>query len=92
MYINKTRDTFWKSFGDLPKKIQDGATVRYNKFKESGSDTTFHSVNVKYPGNLEHFAIYAPNRNYRAICFQLPKGTLHWWWIGTHEEYNKKLK
>ena len=84
--VNKN---FWKMFDRLPQKVRDVAKETYRLFEEN-----------PYHEKLE-FKSLIRNRNiwtvrvgirYRAVGRMVKKGEIVWFWIGSHEEYNKYAK
>jgi len=74
--------SFWKCHEKLPKHIQKLAKKNFALFK----------VNPWHPslGFAEKGEIYTVEvgRSYRALARERNRH-YYWFWIGTHEEYNK---
>ena len=74
--------SFWNCYGKLPKHIQKLADKNFALFK----------VNPWHPslGFAKKGEIYTVEvgRSYRALARERNRH-YYWFWIGTHEEYNK---
>lgn len=76
---------FWKLFTDLPIDVQDLAIEKYELFNR---DPHHPSLGFQAKGRVWTVDI---GRSYRAIAFKT-ENHLSWFWIGSHEDYNKVLK
>ena len=86
----KSRATieFRKLFADLPKQVEEQTRAAYRQFKEylSYPSLRFKKVHQELP-------IYCAriSKSYRAVG-QLDGGTVIWFWVGSHGEYDKFLE
>ena len=76
---------FWKLFRELPVEVQDLAIEKYELFKQ---DPHHPSLGFQAKGRVWTVDI---GRSYRAIAIKT-ENELSWFWIGSHEDYNKVLK
>jgi len=76
--------SFWVNYEKLPKATQKLADKNYLLLKENPK---YPSIHFKYVGGP--WSARVGNR-YRALATEVDDGFL-WFWIGTHEEYNKLL-
>ena len=85
--ISKTTRSFWKLFHPLPKIIKFQAFIAYRRWRDNPyqKGLYFKQVGQRVP-------IYSAriNRGWRVLG--LKKGnTMHWYWIGPHDEYEKMI-
>jgi len=76
--------SFWKNYHKLPGNIQKLADDSFRLLKR---DTRYPSLHFKKVGR---FLSVRVGNHYRALAVELPQGIV-WFWIGTHEEYNKLI-
>jgi mRNA-degrading endonuclease RelE of RelBE toxin-antitoxin system len=85
---SSTISQFHKLFEDLPKQIQEKARDAYRQFSKDPNQPSlrFKKVHPELP-------IYSVriSKNYRAVG-QLEGDTVIWFWIGSHEIYERLLK
>ncbi|HUD99761.1 MAG TPA: hypothetical protein VMR62_09325 [Bryobacteraceae bacterium] len=75
---------FWDCYDRLPKNIQALADNKYTRFQEN----PFHpSLGLQKKGEVWTVDI---GRSYRALAWR-QGNDFHWYWIGSHEAYNKLL-
>ncbi len=77
---------FWRYFDALPKKTQKSAQHNYALLKENPSHPSLYFKQV-CRGRYRSVRI---GINYRAIGVPVTSG-VQWFWIGTHDEYDKLL-
>ena len=84
--ISKAHRNYWALYRQLPAEIQRVAVEKHRLWQRD----PFHpSLHFKHLGN-DVWSVRV-NRNYRALGRR--KGELIvWFWIGTHEEYNRLIK
>ncbi len=75
---------FWQCLDALPSDIQDLAHRNYARLK---ADPTHPSLHFKAVGSDQYHSIRV-GLYYRALGVAVPGG-VHWFWIGTHGEYDK---
>ena len=84
---SRTTAQFRKLFADLPEQVQEQTRAAYRQFKENPNHPSlrFKKVHPELP-------IYSArvSKNYRAVG-QLDEGTIIWFWIGSHSEYDRLL-
>ena len=79
----KAHRRFWKNFEKLPPKVQDLARKKYALWKKD----PFHS-SLGFEERRNNICVVRIGNNYRALG--LREGDLIiWFWIGTHEDYNR---
>ena len=75
---------FWKCYESLPAHVRVLADAKFALFRVD----PFHpSLALKQKGEVWTADI---GRSYRAIAYR-QGNDFHWFWIGTHEAYNKLL-
>jgi plasmid maintenance system killer protein len=77
--------SFKALFHDVPKNVQNLAIKAYKLWK---NDPRHPSLHFK-PINHKIWSIRI-NKNYRALGIKKTNG-LYWFWIGTHDEYDKLI-
>jgi len=75
---------FWGLYRSLPQPIQDLADKSYTLLK---NDPRHPSLHLKKVGRYSSIRV---GLHYRALAVEVPNGLL-WFWIGSHEEYNKLM-
>ena len=76
---------FWKCYEKLPKYVRDLADRKFDLFTQD----PFHaSLGLQQKGEVWTVDI---GRSYRAIALR-QGNDFHWFWIGSHEAYNKLLR
>jgi hypothetical protein len=75
---------FWQSFDALPAEVQVLANRSFARLK---ADPAHSSLSFKSVGN-GRFQSVRVGLYYRALGVSVPDG-VHWFWIGTHSEYDK---
>jgi hypothetical protein len=74
--------SFWKCYNRLPTHVQKLADKNFALFR----DNPWHpSLGFAKKGEIYTVEI---GRSYRALARER-NGHYYWFWIGTHEEYNK---
>jgi hypothetical protein len=81
---------FWKLFEQLPKQVQTDARSLHLIWR---SDPFHASLHFKKVGVSEGIPVYSIRigRKWRALGI-LEDDTVKWFWIGSHEAYNKIIK
>jgi hypothetical protein len=81
--IGKTHRGFWKAFEKLPVRIQNLAREKYALWKRD----PFHS-SLQFEERRNGICVVRIGLSYRALGLR-EDDTVIWFWIGTHEEYNR---
>ena len=76
---------FWKRFAALPHDVQRAARAAYRLWE---SDPRHNSLRLKKIGSIW---VVRVARGYRALGV-LKGDTVHWFWIGRHDEYERVLR
>ena len=79
-----TTPDFWSTYAALPPRIKTRARQTYQLWKRNPRHP---SVQFKKAGNVWSVRI---GNGYRAIAL-LQDDVLYWFWIGTHDEYERLL-
>ena len=83
-----TTPKFWKAYDRLPKSIQEHADTAYAIWRQN----PFHpSLQFKRVDAEEPIFSVRVGRGYRALGW-LEGDTIVWFWIGTHDEYDRILR
>jgi len=81
---SSTTPDFWASYQELPPEAKARARTAYRLWR---ANPRHPSLRFKKVGELWSVRIGA---GYRAVA-TLQAGTLYWFWIGTHDEYERLL-
>jgi hypothetical protein len=81
--ISKAKKQFWKCFDGLPKEIQ---ALAREKFRLWQSDP--YAPSLRFEERRNGFCVVRVGDHYRAVGTREGEIVL-WYWIGTHEEYNR---
>lgn len=87
---SKVTSGFWKLFEHLPKEVQAEARSLHLVWRRDPYHTSLHFKKV---GVSESFPVYSIRigRKWRALGI-MEEDTVKWFWIGSHEAYNKIIK
>ena len=75
---------FWQCFDKLPTDIQ---ALARNSFVQLKTDPAHPSLHFKTVGNGKFHSVRI-GLYFRALGLPVPGG-VHWFWVGTHGEYDK---
>jgi hypothetical protein len=75
---------FWALYDSLPAEVRALADKNFELLK---ADPKHPSLRLKRVG--DHWSVRVGN-HFRALGHDLPDG-IHWFWIGTHSEYDKLI-
>ena len=81
---SSTTPDFWASYGELPQEIRRRARRAYRLWRVNPRHP---SLRFKKVGAVWSVRI---GRDYRALSL-LQDDTFFWFWIGTHDEYERLL-
>ncbi|PYS55016.1 MAG: hypothetical protein DMF76_26390 [Acidobacteria bacterium] len=81
---SSTTPSFWRSYRSLPAEIQAEATKAYRLWKENPRHPS-----LRFERKGEYWSVRI-TRGWRALG-RFHEGTLHWFWIGPHDEYERIL-
>jgi len=82
---SSTTDSFWRTYRSLPREIQIEARKAYSLWKENPRHPS-----LRFGRKGEYWSVRI-TRGWRALG-RIHEGTLYWFWIGSHEEYERQLK
>jgi hypothetical protein len=77
--------SFWESYQRLPLNVQKMADENYKRLK---ANLRHPSLHFKQIGRYRSVRV---GLHYRALAVEVPDG-LVWFWIGTHDEYQRMIK
>ncbi|MVM30235.1 hypothetical protein GO755_09330 [Spirosoma sp. HMF4905] len=87
--INRTTSNFWKCYEALPEDIRELADKNYELLTINPTHPSLQFK--KLVGKRIVWAVRVGD-HYRALGREREDSILVWFWIGTHEEYNKLIK
>ena len=76
---------FWQHYDKLPEDIQNLADKCFVLLEENPRHPSLHLKRIG-----EYWSVRAGLR-YRALGMPIPDGVL-WFWIGTHDQYERVLR
>ena len=87
--ISRVLPSFKKAFRALPKEIKHKAKESYKRWKKNPFDKSlrFKRVHPSKPVYSVKITL-----DWRALGIMEDKNTITWFWIGSHERYNKLIK
>ncbi len=77
--------SFWQNFELLPKEAQEIARKNFDLLKQ---DPRHRSLFLK---KVSDYWSARVGLNYRALAVECENGLL-WFWIGTHQDYDKLIR
>ncbi len=75
---------FWELYKVLPQSVRDLADRNFSLLKNNPRHPSLH---MKKAGRYWSVRV---GLHYRAVAVEVPEGLL-WFWIGSHEDYNKLM-
>jgi hypothetical protein len=81
---NTASKRFWQCLESLPADVQ---ALAHRTFAQLKTNPSHPSLHFKTVGNGRFHSVRVGLR-YRALGLPVPGG-VHWFWIGTHSEYDK---
>ena len=82
---SSTTPSFWRAYKALPDRIKTDARKSYQLWKDNPRHP---SLRFERKGDYRSVRI---SRGWRALARE-HEGTLYWFWIGSHDEYERLLK
>ena len=82
---SSTTPSFWQAYRALPENIKAEARNSYQMWKDNPRHPSLH-----FGRKGEYWSVRI-TRGYRALARE-HKGTLYWFWIGSHDDYERILK
>ena len=82
---SRASDKFWLLYHRLPPEIQCLADRNYALWRENHCYPSLHFKKVKF------FWVARVGGNYRSVGIEF-QGTITWFWIGPHDEYEQLIK
>lgn len=77
---------FWVALSELSEDVQKLAAAAYLEWTNDPRATGVRFKHVA--GNIYSARI---GKNHRALCY-LEGGIFYWYWVGTHADYERKLR
>jgi len=81
--IGKAHSRYWKCFAALPPSVQRLAREKYALWQQNS-----HHPSLKYEERRNGICVVRIGNHYRALGLR-EGDTVAWFWIGTHESYNR---
>jgi hypothetical protein len=84
-FVHKTLPSFWRSYSELPEEVRRRCDKQYELLT---ADPAHPSVQLKPVGAFWSARV---SDAYRALSLR-QENTFVWFWVGTHDEYERLLK
>ena len=84
-FIHKTLPSFWRCYADLPEELRRRCDKQYELLI---TDPAHPSIQLKPVGGFWSARV---SDAYRALSLR-DGNTFVWFWVGTHDEYERLLK
>ena len=85
---SQTLPQFWKLYDQLPKDIRRRAVKAYRIWRDNPQSP---GLQFKLVGSRRPVYSVRINDSYRAVGL-LDGDTIYWFWIGSHDEYERVIK
>jgi len=79
---------FWKLYGRLPRSVQQRARKAYQMWKDNPRHPSLHFKRVDDEESIYSARVSDDHR----VLGVLEGDTMIWYWIGSHDEYERLLK
>lgn len=79
---------FWQLYHDLPPEIRAAARQAYRKF---AANPALPGLQLERLRSDERFWSVRVTRNYRAAARRYDRDNWLWFWIGTHDEFDRRF-
>lgn len=78
-------EEFWKAYGSLSAGVRDQADKSFALLKENPRHPSLHfkKIGRRWSARVGH--------GYRALALEIEDGLL-WYWIGSHQEYDRLIR
>lgn len=83
-------DEFWPKYYHLPKRVQAAADNKYDLLRRNPDHPSLQFEKKCDVGAGQLWSARVNDR-YRALALRTRPGTYTWFWIGEHDEYERKL-
>ena len=87
MIESRTTRRFWDAFAALPEDIRNDARNAYRKFRE---DPNHPSLRFKRLEGQDQLYSIRLRHGYRALGV-LKGNQIIWFWIGSHDDYDRRI-
>jgi hypothetical protein len=77
---------FWERYHGLPPHIREAARQAFQKFLENPAHPSLRLERLRSDGRAWSVRV---TRNYRAVARRYHDGDWLWFWIGSHEEFDR---
>jgi hypothetical protein len=85
---SRTSETFRKLLDGLPRDVRARALTAYRIFRANPRHPSLHFKRLQTRSPIVAVRI---GRDYRAVGIEREPGSILWFWIGPHEEYETLL-
>jgi hypothetical protein len=85
---HRASHTFWNLYGALPVEVREQAEKAFALLQENPQHRSLHFKKIE--GTADRWSVRVGS-HYRALARQVGD-EMRWHWIGTHNDYNRKLR
>ncbi|MCI0426407.1 MAG: hypothetical protein L0Z46_00145 [Nitrospiraceae bacterium] len=82
---SSTTPSFWRAYSALPAEVKAQALKAYRLWLENPRHPS-----LRFELKGDYWAVRI-TRGWRALARE-HEGTMYWFWIGTHDDYERMLK
>jgi len=86
---NSFNDDFGGFYQKLPPSVQKQADKAFERFEQ---DSRYPSLQFKCVNKTEQQYAIRINKGYRALGYLQEDDNVAWDWIGTHDEYERRIR
>lgn len=79
-------EDFWKLYHGLPPQIREAACEAFQKFLKNSAHPSLRLERLRFDNRAWSVRV---TRNYRAVARRYEDGGWLWFWIGSHEEFDR---
>jgi len=79
---------FWRLYYELPPQIRNAAQKAFHKFLENPAHPSLQLERLKFDSRAWSVRV---TRNFRAVARRHDNDDWLWFWIGSHEEFDRRF-
>ncbi|MGH7951466.1 MAG: type II toxin-antitoxin system RelE family toxin [Limisphaerales bacterium] len=81
-------EDFWELYHDLPPQIRNAAQSAFQKFLKNPAHPSLQLERLRSDNRAWSVRV---TRNYRAVARRYDNDDWLWFWIGSHEEFDRRF-
>ena len=79
---------FWQAYRALPASIKDAVRSAYKRFREDPAHPSLHLERLR---SDPRFWSVRVSRDYRAVALRMEGDIWVWFWIGSHQAFDRQF-